>query len=115
MRRLETPQYQFALRDEAHLRALFDRALREPRSGVQDARAALRDGVCSFVGRAKADGRQVETIIVALKDVFGIPDRPNRAFRGDEDTPPPVLLFRRVVRWCILEYYGPESDVPVTD
>jgi hypothetical protein len=114
MRRLETPQYEFALRDEAHLRALFERALREPRGGAQDARAALREGVCSLVQRAKADRRQVETIIVALKDIFGIPDRPNRAFRGDEDTPPPVLLFRRVVRWCILEYYG-EADVPLTD
>jgi hypothetical protein len=115
MRRLETPQYQFALRDEAHLRALFERALREPRSGAQEAHGALREGVHRLVQRAKAEGRQVETIIVALKDIFGVPDRPNRAFRGDEDTPPAVLLTRRVVRWCILEYYGPESDVPVTD
>lgn len=76
---------------------------------------ALREGVRSFVRRAKADGRQVETIIVALKEIFGIRDRPNRAFSGDEDTPLTVLLGRRVVRWCILEYYGPESDVPAPD
>jgi hypothetical protein len=115
VRRLETPQYQFALRDEAHLRALFERVLREPRGASQDQHTrALREGVCSFVRRAKADSRQVETIIVALKDIFGIPDRPNRAFTGDEDTPPPVLLARRVVRWCIEEYYG-GADVPLTE
>ena len=114
MRRLETPQYQFALRDEAHLRGLFERVLREPRGEAQESHArALRKGVCDLVQRAKADGRQVETVIVALKDIFGVPDRPNRAFRDEEDTPANVLLLRRVVRWCILEYYGPATDVPV--
>jgi hypothetical protein len=112
MRRLETPQYQFALRDAEHLRGLFERALREPRGAPQEpnALAALRDGVCTFVHRAKADGRQVETVIVALKAIFSVPDRPNRAFTGEEDTPPNVLLARRVVRWCIHEYYGPKTD-----
>jgi hypothetical protein len=112
MRRLETPQYQFALRDEAQLRGLFERALREPRGAAPDSHAdvALRDGVCSFVQRARADGRQVETVIVALKDILGVPDRPNRAFRGDEDTPSNVVLARRVVRWCIHEYYGKTAD-----
>jgi hypothetical protein len=116
MRRLETPQYRFALRDEARLRSLFERVLREPRGPAQEPHIlALREGVCDFVRRAKAEGRQIETIIVALKDICGIPDRPIRAFSGDEDTPPAVLLGRRVVRWCIQEYYGPGSDVPVTD
>ena len=111
MRRLETPEYQFALRDEAHLRALFERVVREPRGESQKAHTqALHDGVCSFVQRAKADGRQVETIIVALKDIFAVPDRPNRAFREDDDMPPAVLLVRRVVRWCIQEYYGAARD-----
>ena len=111
MRRLETPPYEFALRDEVRLRALFERALREPRSGSAEAQAALRDGVCSLVTRAKTEGRQVETVIVALKDIFGLPDRPNRSLRGDDDTPPGVLLVRRVIRWCIHEYYGTPGDV----
>jgi CRISPR/Cas system CSM-associated protein Csm3 (group 7 of RAMP superfamily) len=116
MRRLETPQYQFALRDEGHLRSLFERVLREPRGAAQESHTlALHEGVCSLVQRAKAEGRHVETVIVALKDIFGVPDRPNRAFRGDEDTPPNVQLVRRVVRWCIHEYYGPGTDVPVTE
>jgi hypothetical protein len=114
MRRLETPQYQFALRDEAHLRGLFERVLRAPRESQEAQQRALRDGVCDFVRRAKADGRQVETIIVALKDIFGVPDRPHRALRGDEDTPPTVLLGRRVVRWCITEYYGSADDARLT-
>jgi hypothetical protein len=108
MRRLETPQYEFALRDEAHIRGLFDRALRASRSESADAQAALRDGVCSFVRRARADSRQVETIMVALKDILGVPDRPSRSLRGDEDAPPAVLLARRVIRWCISEYYAEE-------
>jgi hypothetical protein len=116
MRRLDTPQYQFALRDEVHLRGLFNRVLREPRGSSQESHMlALRDGVCSFVNHARTDGQQVETIIIALKDIFGIPDRPNRAYTDDEDTPAPVLLSRRVVRWCIREYYGAESDVPVAE
>jgi len=111
MRRLETPPYQFALRDEAHLRGLFERVLREPRGEAQESHArALRDGVCSLVKRAKAEGQQVETVIVALKDIFGVPDRPNRAFTGDEDTPPNVVLLRRVVRLCIAEYFGSATD-----
>ena len=112
MRRLEAPEYEFALRDEAHLRALFERALHEPRGASKDSSAltALRDGVCSFVQRAKADSRQVETVIVALKAIFGVPDRPNRAFSGEEDTPANVVLARRVVRWCIYEYYGRARD-----
>jgi hypothetical protein len=111
MRRLETPAYQFALRDEAHLRSLFERVLREPPGAAQESHAlALRNGVCELVKRARAEGRQVETVIVALKDIFGVPDRPNRAFRGDEDTPPNVMLLRRVVRWCIVEYYRSSTD-----
>ena len=111
MRRLETPQYQFALRDEAQLRALFDRVLREPRGSTQESHAlALRDGVCRLVRRAKSEGRHVETVIVALKDIFAVPDRPNRAFSGDQDLPPNVVLARRVLRWCIHEYYGPKTD-----
>ena len=106
MRRLETPQYSFALPDEARIRALFERALREPRGGSPEPLAALHEGICSFVRRARAEGRQVETIIVALKDILGVLDRPNRLPRDDEDTPPAVLLSRRVVRWYIKEYYG---------
>ena len=113
MRRLETPPYRFALQDEARLRALFERVLRESRDGGSNAaEGALYEGVCALVQRAKAEGRQVETVIVALKDIFGLRDRPNRSFGGDEDTPPPVLLARRVLRWCIVEYYGPATDVP---
>jgi hypothetical protein len=116
MRRLETPEYQFALRDEAPLRGLFERALRAPRGPEQESSMlALRQGVCSLVRRARADGRHVETVIIAIKDILGVPDRPNRTFGGDEDAPPNVLLARRVVRWCIQEYYGPETDVPVTE
>ena len=112
MRRLETPQYNFALRDERHLRSLFERAQREPRgsSSQEAAQAALREAVCALVRRAKADGRQVETIIVALKDIFGVPDRPSHSLLGDEDTPTPVRLVRCVVTWCIHEYYGAETD-----
>jgi hypothetical protein len=116
VRRLDTPEYQFALRDAAKLRELFDRVLREPRGAAQESHVlALREAVCGFVRGAKADSRQVETVIIALKDIFAIPDRPNRAFTGEEDTPPAVLLGRRVVRWCIKEYYGPGTDMPVTD
>lgn len=112
MRRLDTPEYQFALRDAKDLRGLFERALREPRGAPPESNAltGLRDGVCTFVQRAKAEGRQVETVIVALKAIFSVPDRPNRVFGGEEDTPPNVLLARRVVRWCIQEYYGPRTD-----
>jgi hypothetical protein len=112
MRRLETPEYQFALRDEAHLRDLFERALREPRVEAQDSKVVvtLRDAVCSFVHSAKAEGRQVETVIIALKAIFAVPDRPNRAFSEDDDTPANVVLARRVVRWCIREYYGAKDD-----
>ena len=106
MRRLETPQYQFALREEAHIRGLFDRALRASRSEAPDAQAALHDGVCSFVRRARNEDHQVETIIVALKDILSVPDRPSRSLHGDEDAPPAVLLARRVIRWCIDEYYA---------
>jgi len=113
VRRLETPPYAFALRDEPHLKALFERVLREPRAGSQEtAVVALRAGVCNLVRRAKAEGLQVETVIVALKDIFGVPDRPNRSLRGDEDTPPQIVLARRVVRWCIHEYYGPGTELP---
>jgi hypothetical protein len=113
MRRLETPEYQFALRDEPHLRELFERALRDARGSTHDQHMiALRDGVCMLVRRAKAEGRHVETVIVALKDIFGVPDRPKRVFREDEGTPPNVLLLRHVVRWCIAEYFGPD-DVPL--
>jgi hypothetical protein len=105
MRRLETPQYQFALRDEAHLRALFERALREPRGGTQEPNTALREGVCAFVRRARDEGHQVETIIVALKDIMGVPDRPSRFPREDDEMPPAVLLARRAINWCIKEYY----------
>jgi hypothetical protein len=116
MRRLETPDYSFALNDEPRLRELFERVLREPRGPRQDQHlAALHDDVCSLVRRAKADGRHVETIIVALKDIFGVPDRPKRVFRDDDDTPPNIVLLRRIVRWCIKEYYGPGADVPLTD
>jgi hypothetical protein len=116
MRRLETPQYQFALRDEPRLRELFERVLREPKGSRQEQQvSALRDAVCELVARGKTEGRHVETIIVALKDIFGIPDRPNRAFRIEEDTPPNVLLLRRVVDWCIKEYYGPGTDVPSSE
>lgn len=117
MRRLETPEFQFALSEEPRLRELFDRALREPR-GSPDAHEhvrALRDGVCSFVRRAKAEGRHVETVIIALKAIMGVPDRPNRVFREEEDTPPNVLVMRRVVNWCITEYYGSGDDVPLRD
>ena len=116
MRRLETPEYRFALRDEAELRALFERVLRQPRGPSQEASTlALREGVCAFVQRAKGEGRHVETVIIALKSIFGVPDRPNRAFVEEEDMPANVVLARRVVRWCILEYYGPETDVPADD
>lgn len=108
MRRLETPQYEFALQDAAQLRTLFERALSEPRGVAQE--TALRDDVCSFVQRAKTEGRQVETVIIALKAIFGVRDRPNRAFTDDEDMPPDVVLARRVVRWCIREYYGAKDD-----
>lgn len=104
MRRLETPPYRFALPQEAKLRLLFERARQAP-NGIEE-QEALRDGVCSLVKRAKDDGRQVETVIVALKDIFGLPDRPNRPFRDDENAPPATVLVRRVVRWCIEEYYG---------
>ena len=116
MRRLETPDYQFALSDEPRLRELFERALRAPRGTTQahDHVRALRDAVCIFVRRAKSDGRQVETVIVALKDIMGVPDRPNRIFRDEEDTPSNVLLVRRVVRWCITEYYGSGDDVALS-
>ena len=117
MRRLETPEFQFALSEEPRLRELFDRALREPR-GSPDAHEhvrALRDGVCGFVRRAKAEGRHVETVIIALKAIMGVPDRPNRVFREEEDTPPNVLVMRRVVNWCITEYYGSGDDVRLTD
>jgi hypothetical protein len=46
---------------------------------------------------------------------MGVPDRPNRIFREEEDTPPNVLLVRRVVRWCITEYYGGGDDAPLRD
>jgi hypothetical protein len=112
MRRLDTPEYQFAVRNEARLRDLFERALREPRVGAQDSKSVvtLRDGVCSFVQSAKTEGRQVEMVIIALKAIFGIPDRPNRAFTDDDDTPTNIVLARRVVRWCIREYYGSKTD-----
>jgi hypothetical protein len=116
MRRLDTPEYQFALRDEANLRSLFERVLREQRGATQESQLrALHDAVCSLVKHGKAEGRNVETIIIALKDIFAIPDRPNRVYTDDDDTPAPVLLARRVVRWCIREYYGAGSDVPVTE
>ena len=112
MRRLDTPEFQFARRDAPQLRGLFDRVLRESRGTAQESNvlAMLHDTVCSFVQRAKSEGRQVETVIVALKAIFGVPDRPNRAFTDDEDMPPNVVLARRVVRWCIHEYYGPGRD-----
>jgi hypothetical protein len=113
MRRLETPPYQFALADEPQLRALFERVLREPPTGSEETHvAALRNAVCVLVRRGKASGLQIETVIVALKDIFAVPDRPNRSLRGDEDTPPQVVLVRRVVRWCIQEYYGPGTERP---
>jgi len=112
IRRLETPPYEFALRDEPRLRALFERVLGEPPGGSRETHAlALHGAVCDLVRRAKGAGLQVETVIVALKDIFGVPDRPNRSLRGDEDAPPRVLLVRRVIRWCIQEYYGPGTDV----
>jgi hypothetical protein len=104
LRRLETPPYRFALQDESQLRDLFNRALGAPNAESRE-HAALRDGVCALVARAKAEGRQVETIIVALKEIFAVPDRPNRIYGGEDDTPPPVLLSRRVIRWCISAYY----------
>ena len=111
MRRLETPPYEFALRDEPHLRALFERVLREPAAGSQETHVvALRNAVCDLVRRGKAGGLQVETVIVALKDIFGVPDRPNRSLRGDEGTPPRILVVRRAVRWCIQEYYGSGTE-----
>ena len=113
MRRLETPQYSFALRDEPHLRALFDRALQQPRPGSQDPRVELRNAVSAFVRRSRAEGQQVETIIVAIKDIMGVPDRPSRSLAGDDDAPAALLLARRVVTWCIQDYYGPSGDVPV--
>ena len=107
MRRLETPPYEFALRDEPRLRALFERVVSEPPAGSQETHTvALHGAVCDLTRRAKAAGLHVETVIVALKDIFGVPDRPNRSLRGDESTPPRVLLVRRAVRWCIQEYYG---------
>jgi hypothetical protein len=115
MRRLETPEYQFALSEEPRLRELFERAAREPRGSPDVHVRALRDGVCSFVRRARSEGRHVETVIIALKAIMGVPDRPNRVFREEEDTPPNVLLVRRVVRWCITEYYGAGDDVRLTD
>jgi hypothetical protein len=117
MRRLETPEYQFALSEEPRIRELFERAVREPRGSPDVPRhvQALHDCICSFVRRAKSDGRHVETVIVALKDIMGVPDRPNRVFREEEDTPTNVLLVRRVVRWCITEYYGSGDDVPLRD
>jgi hypothetical protein len=117
MRRLETPEYQFALSEEPRLRELFERAAREPRGSpdVQEHVRALREGVCSFVRHAKSEGRHVETVIIALKAIMGVPDRPNRVFREEEDTPQNVLLVRRVVRWCITEYYGPGDDVSLRD
>ena len=111
MRRLETPPYEFALADEPQLRALFERVLREPPAESQETHVvALRNAVCALVRRAKAGGLQVETVIVALKDIFAVPDRPSRSLRGDEDAPPQTVLLRRVVRWCIQEYYREGSD-----
>jgi hypothetical protein len=111
MRRLETPPYEFALRDEPHLRALFERVLDEPPAGSQETHTvALHAAVCDLVRRAKAAGLQVETVIVALKDIFGVADRPSRSLRGDDNAPPRVLLVRRVVRWCIHEYYEAEVE-----
>ena len=116
MRRLETPEYQFALRDEPRLRELFERVLREPPGTAREQHvAALREAVCEFARRGKSESRHVETVIVALKDIFGVPDRPNRVFREEQDTPPNVILLRRVVRWCIAEYYGSSDDVPLRD
>ncbi len=112
VRRLETPPYEFALPDEPHLRALFEQVLREPPAGSQETHVvALRNSVCDLVRRGRKAGVQVETVIVALKDIFGVPDRPSRSLRGDEDSPSQLVLLRRVIRWCILEYYGPEGDV----
>jgi hypothetical protein len=105
MRRLETPPYEFALSHETRLRGLFELTLRDRRN--QDANeVALRDAVCSLVRRAKDEGRQVETVIVALKDILGLTDRPRRTLGGDDDLPPAALLARRLVTWCIQEYYG---------
>jgi hypothetical protein len=107
MRRLETPPYEFALQDEAQLRALFERVLREPPAGSQETHVvALRTAVCALVRRGKETGLQIETVIVALKDIFGVHDRPSRSLRGEDGAPPHVALVRRVVRWCIEEYYG---------
>lgn len=107
MRRLETPPYEFALADEPQLRALFERVLQELPAGSQETHiVALRNAVCTLVRRAKEAGLQVETVIVALKDIFGVSDRPSRSLRGDDDAPPPRVLLRRVIRWCIQEYYS---------
>ena len=108
MRRLDTPPYAFALREEVRLRGLFDRALRESVDSSGGGHSLLRDAVCEFVRQARTDGHQVETVIVALKEIFAMPDRPRSAI-GDEDSPPPTLLARRAIGWCISEYY---SDGP---
>ena len=106
LRRLDTPPFAFALREEARLRGLFDRALLdEQRQPADAAHAVLRDAVCAFVLRAKSEGHQIETVIVALKEIFAVSDRPSRSLVGDDDAPPQVLLARRVVRWCIGEYF----------
>ena len=111
MRRLTTPPYEFALPDEPHLRELFQRVLREPPGASREAHvAALHDAVCGLVRRGKDAAVQVETVIVALKDIFGLPDRRKRSLSTDDDDPQDELL-RRIVRWCIQEYYGPGTEV----
>ena len=105
MRRLDTPPYEFAVPHETRLRGLFERTLRDPRREEANL-AAFRDAVCTLVRLAKADGHQVETVIIALKEILGVSARPLRTLGGDEDLPPSVLLTQRAVRWCIEEYYG---------
>jgi hypothetical protein len=102
MRRLDTPPYGFALPDETHLRALYERALHEP----ADAHDAFRAAVCAFTKRARNEGAPIERIIVALKDMLGVTVRLQVRVEGRE-IPPEQQLVDEAVRACIAQYYDP--------
>src|SRR5215217_7825419 len=92
-------------RDDAELRALFQRAylLAAAHDGDVDP-AGLRAAVCAFVRGAKARHDPPERVLAALKSLTI--DGVDPLYRRGE-TPTQRVLHESVFRWFLDEYYGP--------
>lgn len=82
------------------LRALLARALQTGAAGIIGGVDVLRESVCTYAQRQRADGVPAERVVIQLKELMQV--SANRARFLDSEQ---RALVDSVIRWCIEEYY----------